>query len=90
MKKLIVWLFVFALFAGVTWWALDLRQRSEEMAKAVEELRRRLMQTITTTWVSGGATYTVTTTRKEDEDLDAFNARHDAAVAAAMKLHPKD
>mgnify|MGYP000899768326 CR=1 FL=1 len=85
-----MWAFLVATCACVVWWALDVRQRSEDMGRKVDELRRGLMQTLTTSWTSHGLTYTVTTVRRDNESLDDFNTRHDAAVDAALKLHPKD
>ena len=46
------------------------------------------MQVHKTTWTSSRGIETVETTRKTDETEDAWNARHDASVAAKQLLWP--
>ena len=48
------------------------------------------MQSVTTTWVSDGATQSVTTPRRENEDATAWAARHKEAVDALQALFPVD
>lgn len=49
-----------------------------------------VMQTLESTWVSGGVSRTITTTRTESESAGDFIARHAAAEAAAREVWPKD
>lgn len=47
-------------------------------------------QTLTTRWKSGGVIHKVDTPRNSGEALDAFIARHFAAVRAAQQDNPPD
>lgn len=54
------------------------------------ETGRTNMQTLTTTWTSGGISRTITTTRTAGETTSAFIARHAEVEAEAFKHWPKD
>ncbi len=45
---------------------------------------------MTTPWVSGGVTKSLTTPRRGDEDYDDWFDRHDAELAAAKIRYPPD
>jgi len=52
--------------------------------------KERIMQSVTTEWMSGGLKTTVTTVRLSGETTGDFAARHRAAVEETLKLFPKD
>lgn len=56
----------------------------------IDEVKRLLMQTITTSWMSNGVEQSVTTNFKDSETADEWLARHDEAVVAAQRKYPKD
>ena len=90
MKPLLTLVFAVVLIAGVTVWELDAFSKTARIERAIEELRRRLMQTITSNWKSGGVDMSVSTTRGSNEPVDEWLARHDAAVTAAKAKFPPD
>jgi hypothetical protein len=56
--------------------------------RVTETPRDTDMQVHKTTWTSSRGIETVETPRKVDETEDAWNARHDASVAAKQLLWP--
>lgn len=48
------------------------------------------MGTLTASWTSKGVTHTVTTNQMDGESDAAFQARHNAAVAAQQEKYPPD
>lgn len=56
----------------------------------IEQALEAHMATITSTWTSGGIERSVTTTRADGETDLQHAERHQAAVAAALKVFPKD
>lgn len=55
-----------------------------------QDLIRATMQSITSTWLSGGVTHAVTTPQDPGETVEAWIARHAEAVAAAQAVWPVD
>lgn len=54
------------------------------------EVPKEQKLTRTTTWTTGGTPHSVTTTRRPNETVAAFYARHDADVATAQATYPPD
>lgn len=52
--------------------------------------RRKPVQTLTSTWTSGGVEHTVTTTRLDGESAPDFIARHNEVLEAALVQYPSD
>lgn len=88
-SKILVGLVLAAATLGlfVVWsgWGRD--ARPPVVAPGVEG---EIMQTVTTTWTSGGAQQTVTTPRQEDESTEDWVARHRDAVVAMQAAFPPD
>lgn len=56
----------------------------------LSSIRSNQVSTVTSSWLSGGITRSVTTTRGSDETVDAYAARHQAEVNAFLLIYPKD
>lgn len=49
-----------------------------------------IMQTLTSTWLSGGVNQSITSTREEGESTQDFILRHKEALDAAVETWPVD
>ena len=52
--------------------------------------KKKIMQTLSTSWTSGGVEHTLTTTRQDGESAPDFIARHNEALDAALGQYPPD
>ena len=70
----------------------DVRAGLQEQNRVLDKVLGRVAQmtTFTTTWRSGGAEHTVSTTCRENESVDDCLRRHEDAVAAMQEIHPPD
>lgn len=67
-----------------------LERMDAQVAQTQQDQEEEDMQKATTTWVSGGATQTVSTPRQEAETDAAWAARHKASVDAFKAAFPVD
>lgn len=73
------------LMLGVAWELRGLHSAVDVLVKSKD----KDMQTATNSWVSGGMTVTVTTTRNSGESAGDFADRHKEAVDAMLAKYPK-
>lgn len=87
-NKIVLALLLSALtLIGAVGWKL---QTLDATVAAYLRQKEQEMQTATTSWVSDGATVSVSTTRNDGESLSAWRTRHSEAVAAMQAEFPPD
>ena len=67
----------------------NIRTLTSEVTE-LRELREASMQTMTSTWTSGGTTHTVTTPRNENESNEDWGKRHKDSLDEMQSLFPPD
>lgn len=63
---------------------------SQEPLHALQNQQEEPMQQLTSTWLSGGVSHTITTTRNTGESVEDWIGRHDEALEAAQQAWPVD
>ena len=84
---LFVILIVTAATAANWYYHTKAMERFDEYETLMTELD---MTTMTSTWLSGGVSRTITSNRRTSEALDVFLARHKSEVVQAQTLFPLD
>lgn len=90
LKRVLAAVLGVGLVATVAFWASEMYRKLDKAEKQVQQLTEERMQSITTTWTSGGTTHSVTTTQQSGEAWAQTLVRHDEAVKEAKRLYPPD